>query len=176
MKKFITVLFVFALAFVLTLSLAACGRTQEAESMTESTTEAAPTEERKEELASTPSEDPWGVTLSVLNITPTGLTVILTQSGGEPTGDLQFGSDYTLKVRKNGVWEYVPYIIEEGSVAWHSVAYILPMDGNAEQEISWAYLYGSLPDGTYLLSKSVQDFRSTGDFDSAVYSVEFEIR
>ena len=43
------------------------------------------------------SPDDWGLTLSVSDVTATGLTVIFTQSGGNPTGELMTGSYYRLE-------------------------------------------------------------------------------
>ena len=40
----------------------------------------------------------WGVTLTADNITPTSVTIKCTQSGSEPTGELQTGSWYILEV------------------------------------------------------------------------------
>ncbi len=119
--------------------------------------------------------DRWGITLSAEDVTPTGLTLIVTQSGGNPTGELLFGSDYTLKVWEHDAWEDVPYIVDEDSVAWTSEAYMVPTGGSAEQEIAWEYLYGSLPAGRYRMIKGFSDFRAAGDFDEAEYSVEFEL-
>ncbi len=118
----------------------------------------------------------WGITISAENITPSGVTIVVSQAGGNPTGELQFGSDYTLQVWKNDTWENVPYIIDEDSVAWTAEAYMLPMNGSNKQEIQWDAFYGELPAGRYLLTKSFQDFRGSGDYDTAHFSVEFAIQ
>lgn len=49
----------------------------------------------------------WGIALSAVDVQPTGLTLVIAQSGGHPTGRLQYGSDYTLEVLQDGVWEQV---------------------------------------------------------------------
>ena len=46
----------------------------------------------RQETAEEPQEDVWGLTLSAEEITPTGLTVVFTQSGGEVSGQLETGS------------------------------------------------------------------------------------
>ncbi|MBQ3028731.1 MAG: hypothetical protein IJD26_06590, partial [Lachnospiraceae bacterium] len=46
----------------------------------------------------------WGLTLSVKDVTPSGCTLVCTQSGGSPTGELQTGTDYNLIVLRDGVW------------------------------------------------------------------------
>lgn len=120
------------------------------------------------------TEDPWGLSLSVKDVTPTGLTLVITQQGGSPTGELQYGSDYTLEVEQDGAWQKVPDIVD-GNYAWHDVAYLVTMDGQREETVNWDWLLGPLSPGHYRLSKSFTDFRDTGDYDTQVYQVEFDI-
>ncbi len=117
----------------------------------------------------------WGITLSTKNVQPTGLTLVITQAGGEPTGKLQYGSYYKLEVLSNGVWEVVPYTSQEG-VAWTEEAYRGSMENSTEENIIWEHLYGSLTTGTYRITKDFMDFRGVGDYDTQTYSVEFEIQ
>ena len=115
----------------------------------------------------------WGLTLSVKNVTESGLTLICTQSGGELTGEMQTGSDYKLIVLKEA-WEDVPTIIE--GYGWNAIAYMIPKEGSTEFEINWEWLYGKLPAGTYRIIKGFTDFRESGDFDTETYWAEFEIK
>ena len=115
----------------------------------------------------------WGLTLSVKNVTTSGLTLVCTQSGGEPTGELQTGTEYRLMVFENEVWKEVPTIIE--NFGWNSLAYLIPLENSVEFEIDWEWLYGELPVGIYRIEKEFIDFRETGKYDTAVYEVEFEI-
>ena len=48
-----------------------------------------------------------GITLSAKDVTPTGLTLVIAQSGGTPSGTLQFGSSFQLSVLVDGVWSDV---------------------------------------------------------------------
>ena len=116
----------------------------------------------------------WGIGLSVKDVTDSGLTLVCTQSGGKPTGELQTGSDYNLIVLKDGTWQEVPTIIEE--YAWTAEAYMVPKDDSVEFEINWEWLYGKLPAGTYRIKKGFTDFRGTGDYDDFSYWAEFEIK
>lgn len=115
----------------------------------------------------------WGLTLSVKDVTPTGLTLVCTKNGGNPTGELTCGTDYHLIVLEDGVWKDVPTVIEE--YAWNSLAYHFPEGQDTEFDYTWEWLYGTLPVGTYRLTKGFMDFRGAGDYDTAVYWVEFEI-
>ena len=116
----------------------------------------------------------WGLTLSVKNVTESGLTLVCTQSGGEPTGELQTGSEYHLIVLKDGTWQDVPTIIDE--YGWNTIAYIVEKNDSTEFEIKWEWLYGKLPTGTYRLTKGFTDFRKSGDYDNFTYWTEFEIK
>ena len=120
-----------------------------------------------------PEKADWGITLSVKDVTSTGMTLVCSQSGGEITGELECGSDYSLLVNSNGVWNAVPYLVDE--VAWTSEAYYIPMNDSIEFELKWERLYGELPAGTYRVVKGFMDFRGTGDYDTETYHTEFEI-
>ena len=115
----------------------------------------------------------WGLTLSVKDVTESGLTLICTQSGGELTGELQTGSDYKLIVLKEA-WEDVLTIIED--YGWTAEAYMIAKDDVTEFEIKWEWLYGKLPAGTYRLVKGFTDFRESGDYNNFAYWTEFEIK
>ena len=53
----------------------------------------------EEPVAKGESEFPnWGVTLSVKDVTPTGLTLVYGQKEGNPTGQVQWGEDYHMSV------------------------------------------------------------------------------
>lgn len=116
----------------------------------------------------------WGLTLSVKDVTASGLTLICAQSGGELTGELETGSDYSLKVLEDGTWTDVPTVIEE--YGWTAEAYMVPMEDSVEFQINWEWLYGKLPKGTYRITKGFMDFRGTGDYDNFAYWTEFEIK
>ena len=118
-------------------------------------------------------EETWGITLTAENITPTGATIKCSQSGGEPTGELQTGSWYILETwtQEEG-WQEAPYFAE---VAWTEEAWIISKDSVTEWKVNWEHLYGELPEGKYRIGKEIMDFRNTGDYDEAIYFAEFKI-
>lgn len=120
-------------------------------------------------------KDAWGIVLSVENVTPTGMKLVITQSGGEPTGELQTGSNYVLEQRSGDSWTDVEPLLQEFEIAWEAVAYLIPMDDTIEMDISWEWLYGTLPAGEYRLGKEIMDFRGPGDYDTQMDYVGFEI-
>lgn len=115
----------------------------------------------------------WGITLTAENVTPTSATIKCTQSGGEPTGELQTGSRYILETwtQEYGWREVLCY----AEVYWTAEAWLIPKDRVTEWEVEWEWLCGSLSEGTYRIGKEITDFRDTGDYDTEICYAEFEI-
>lgn len=124
----------------------------------------------------TPALDAWGVTLSVKDVTPEGLTIVCIQSGVTPTGELSTGTYYALERKEADVWIPVADILEDKEVCWDAVAWIITLNGMTEWEVDWEWLYGSLAPGHYRIGKEIMDFRGTGDYDKQMYYAEFEIK
>ena len=114
----------------------------------------------------------WGVHLVTDDVTPYGLELEISRSGGYPSGQLQTGDWYEIEMFDAG-WKPVEPIIQ--NYAWHQVAYLIPENDDYETEINWKWLYGKLPRGTYRLAKEITDFRETGDFDKQIFYAYFEI-
>lgn len=127
----------------------------------------------------TSGEEVWGIRLRVADVMPTGLTLICEQSGGNPTGELQTGPMFWLERQVGGVWESVEQRHSEEDAdavyAFEDIAYILQKGSSRVWRIKWSYLYGDLPGGRYRIGKRISDFRGTGDYDTRIYYVEFEI-
>ena len=115
----------------------------------------------------------WGITLTAENVTPTSATIKCTQSGGEPTRELQTGSRYILETwtQEYGWREVLCY----AEVYWTAEAWLIPKDRVTEWEVEWEWLCGSLSEGTYRIGKEITDFRDTGDYDTEICYAEFEI-
>ncbi len=124
----------------------------------------------------TPALDAWGVSLSVKDVTPEGLTIVCTQSGVTPSGELNTGSYYILERKESDLWIPVADILEDTEVGWDAVAWIISMNGVTEWEVDWEWLYGSLVPGHYRIGKEIMNFRGTGDYDKEMYYAEFEIK
>lgn len=121
------------------------------------------------------SEGHWGLTLSVKDVTPSGLTIVFTQSNGEPAKELNTGSYFCIDRFINGAWEPVKPIPSEEELGWDSILYIINHGGETEIEESWTYIYGNLPEGKYRIGKEIMDFTDAGDYDSKMYYSEFDI-
>lgn len=119
--------------------------------------------------------DNWGIKLSVKNITPTRLTLLLEQDQGEPKGELETGSFYILEKFKNGNWTKLEPIIPQEQAGFTDEALqILPAQ-ITEYNIDWSSLYGTLESGSYRIGKQISDFRSTDDFDQKMYYAAFDL-
>lgn len=128
------------------------------------------------ETQTTEEEDTWGIGLTANHISHNGLTLVFTQSDGEPTGELQTGSPFWLEKFADGQWEAVETVIPANEIAWTMEAYLIPKNDSINQKINWAYLYGELPAGNYRIGKEVMDFRKTGDYDLRTYYASFDIQ
>ena len=124
-----------------------------------------------------PEVSNWGVTLIAKDVTPEGMTLVCTQSGGSPTGELRTGTYYVLEQEVQGVWCIVEYAenMRGKEVCWDAVAWIIPINDTVEWEVDWEWLYGSLEPGHYRIGKEIMDFRGTGDYDKKMYYAEFAI-
>lgn len=126
--------------------------------------------------ASVSGEEPdeWGITLTVENVTNTGLTLVCTQSGGKFKGDLQTGSPYFLERFVEEEWLPVG-AIPGLEVAWTMEAWGIRPNTVTKWKVNWEFLYGHLEPGTYRMSKQITDFRSAGKYTDKTYYVEFGI-
>ena len=115
----------------------------------------------------------WGITLTLKNLTRTGATIVCTQSGGVPTGELQTGSFFILEKLTETGWKEVEHLPQERDVSWTSIAYLVNIDGTTEWTINWEWLYGELPDGHYRIGKPFDDFRGTANYDTMMIYATF---
>lgn len=116
----------------------------------------------------------WGITLTAKDVTPFGLTVVCTQSGGNITGELQTGSMYWIEKKDKDVWKKAEYIMEE-PVCWNSIAYLITANGKTEWTVNWERLYGELPAGEYRIGKQIADFREANGYDTQNCYAEFTV-
>ena len=104
--------------------------------------------------------DEIGVIMEVSNVSASGLTVRLRRYDKRDTGELIYGSGYSLKRLNGDVWEDVPPIIDNG--VFTDEGYIIPEEGEAVMKTDWEWLYGKLTPGTYRITKVVIDSDKDG--------------
>lgn len=113
-----------------------------------------------------------GLSFSLKNISSAGATLVFNcYDEAAPTGDLQFGDDFTIEILKDDKWEEAPITIE-GNYAFNAIAYVI--DGERiEMDMEWKWIYGELAPGEYRIKKSVDDFRASGDYDEYTVYAQF---
>lgn len=113
-----------------------------------------------------------GLNLTISNITVTGARLSFYQSGGHPTGQLEFGEEFIIEKSENGEWKEAPVAVT-GHFGFHDVAYTVQNEDVTEYKQDWETLYGKLSPGEYRIGKTVLDFRDTGDYDSYMIYAHF---
>lgn len=120
----------------------------------------------------------WGLALSVKNVSSTGLTLVVIQSGGTPKGELMTGEAYRLITLVDNTWQIVEELPLPDGVdgrSFNSIGYLIQKDEIREFDIDWNWIFGELPKGTYRLLKEFMDISETANYDSFEYWVEFVI-
>ncbi len=118
--------------------------------------------------------DKWGIYLYADDVTPTGMTLKINQSGGNPSGTLECGAAYTLETRVNNEWQEIKTKTGEPLV-WNALGYMVKMNDITEMNINWEFGYGKLEPGVYRLSKEFMNLRKAVDYDKNLYYAYFTI-
>ncbi len=118
---------------------------------------------KTEESVQTVADNNWGIVLSAKDVTSDGMTLVCSQSGGNPTGELLTGAWYEIEVSEGGQWKVAPVYAE---VCWEDIAWEIPSEDTTQWEVNWTWIYGTLPAGEYRMAKEIMDFRQTGDYDT----------
>lgn len=120
-----------------------------------------------------PIDDPWGIALSISNVSPAGGTLRCEQRGGAPPGELQTGVDFSLEKKGESGWTPLETVSEP---IWTANALTVPPGETKRWPVDWTGVYGELPPGQYRVKKAVQAYRAPGDYDVREYYAEFTIR
>ena len=113
----------------------------------------------------------WGITLEVQDVTPTGMTLKFTQSGGQQVGQLQTRNYILTSIDENKVpasGENVMEIAENGDTLY---------------TLDWSDTCGALPSGAYQISIEVRDVYDESQMHPLIrkfhntqyYGLDFEI-
>ena len=117
--------------------------------------------------------DPWGISLLVKDVTPTGLTLVCTHSGDVDVTELLTGQYFVLEQRHSDHWEECEVLLQ--NYALTQEGWIIPLNDRVEWGVDWEWLYGQLSAGKYRIGKQIMNFRGTGDYDQEMYYAEFSI-
>ena len=123
-----------------------------------------------------PMSKEWGITLKALDVTPTGLTIECTQSGGKKVHELSTGSYFVIQKLNGGVWEDVEYLPHDEELAWTSEAWIINKESTTSWKVEWDMIYGELLAGEYRIGKKIMNLRETGAFIEGYAFAGFTIK
>ena len=123
-----------------------------------------------------PMSKEWGITLKATDVTPTGLTIECTQSGGKKVHELSTGSYFVIQRLNGGVWEDVEYLPHEDEIGWTSEAWIIQKEATTSWKAEWDMAYGELPAGEYRIGKKIMNLRETGAFTEGFAYAGFTIQ
>lgn len=123
--------------------------------------------------ASESIDDPWGLALSVSEISPAGGILLCEQRGGTPPGELQTGVDFSLEKKGENGWTPLEPVSEP---IWTANALGIPLGETKRWPVDWTSLYGELPPGQYRIKKEFHAWRAPGDYDTREYYAEFTVR
>lgn len=118
------------------------------------------------------AQNKWGVALTAENVTPTGLTIVCRQSGGENVAELLTGSFYVVQKREGTDWVDVQ---TECDVMWTMEAWVIRKGTSTSWEVNWEGLYAKLTAGEYRIGKEIMNSRGPGDYDKEMVYAEFAI-
>lgn len=116
----------------------------------------------------------WGITMTVEDVTSTGLTLIITQSGGIAEGSLETGAEYHLEKSYDGKnWSHVTPLT---APVWDMMSRLIPYGETVEWDLDWKWLYGRLEAGQYRICKTITLYGESGPGESQFYCAEFTIK
>lgn len=115
------------------------------------------------------AEAPSPVTITVEDVTSTGLTMLFHQNEDMISGSLICGHAFFLQEKVNDEWVDVPTVAESAFPDQEYDLAVLHHHG-----IDWEWLYGVLPEGYYRIGKEIP-LTSAGDTDHTTVYAEFTI-
>ena len=121
-------------------------------------------------------QEDWGLTLEVTDVSPSGLTLVCTQTEGQQIGQLNI---YQYSLHSGA--EAVKRLDEQPTLSICDLS--LKMGAQSEFSIDWTENYRALPSGEYEISLFLQDIYEESDvhplmknyYDKQIYQVSFVI-
>lgn len=118
----------------------------------------------------------WGLAMEAKDVSPSGLTLHCSQTGGQQLGQLRI-IQYSL----TSSGQFVK--MQDGQEILPSCGFALNMGGQTEITIDWSDIYGPLPAGSYQIGLRIQDEfdeasvhpLSRDYHDAQSYGISFEI-
>ncbi len=117
------------------------------------------------------TNDTWGLSMTGEQVSPTGITLLVTQDGSNyPGTELYSGSLFTLECKTDNGWQRVDYLIDEEMLGWNAEQWPIADKSETRWEENWEWLHGALVPGEYRISKVISN-----GLTEQTYYVEFQI-
>lgn len=104
-------------------------------------------------------QDEWNIKTEAANVSPSGLTLIITISGDSKEGEFTYGSYYCIERLSGNNWKEVPYIKTDAVIGWTETEYFFDIGENTFK-LSWEDMYGKLPKGRYRVCKEIRGYEN----------------
>ena len=115
----------------------------------------------------------WGITMTAENVTPTGCTVVYTQSGGTAAGGLLTSYEFFITKQEKTGWKSLPVQMQVDIV---SLPLWITKDGVTRWEVGWEAVYGPLAPGNYRICQTVEHEVDGPNYEKQPFWAEFTIQ
>lgn len=119
--------------------------------------------------------DSWGIAFTAENITPSGLTIVCSQTGVDVDGELFATSYFNLSKYDNNEWIEVEYILPESEITWTGEALRVVRNDVVKWDVNWESIYGNLPAGLYRVNQDVVN-SEWGRHNTVTYHIDFNVK
>lgn len=116
----------------------------------------------------------WGLTVTPMDVTSSGLSLECALSGEWFDGEIYLGDILSIARENNGEWETLKPLKETERLDYSQIKALgksVPTGGEAEYEISWEDRYGKLESGAYNLRMQVR----VGERNGGAVKVTFTV-
>ena len=97
----------------------------------------------------------WGLTFTVKDVTSTGMTLVIEQSGGQQVGELEISGFSLFSMDDNHAVSVADQ--EKKQNDYDAIKSVITQNGTTEIQLDWTEVYGELPAGEYFMMPSVED-------------------
>ena len=104
--------------------------------------------------------DVYNVSMEITEVTPTGITLIITDTNKE---HYMYGDWFVIEKEINGKWYKVDTIRDD--IAFNAIGYSPNKNNHLNFEYRWESIYGKLPNGSYRIVLMVGTYYSAAEFE-----------
>lgn len=120
--------------------------------------------------AESDTENMADYTMRIESAEPGGITFTIVNNTDE---EIKYGTDFVLKQYVDNDWTNVTPIIT--SYRFNKGFYSIPAQSSVSADLNWEWLYSTLPDGEYMISKTILEKTDDGNYDQVTLYAEFGI-